>query len=182
MTLDAYRPEFEKVAVHLLQELGSIRTGRATPALVDGVLVEAYASHMPIQQLATITTADARTLLVDPWDKAVLKEIEKAIRLAQPSLNPVSDGKILRIPMPQLTEDARRDLTKLIGQKVEQAKQSTRKIRDDARSAILEAERTKQVTEDDRYRLQKKLDELTEEYTMKFKTVGEKKVEEIMTV
>ncbi|MBI2483443.1 ribosome recycling factor [Candidatus Uhrbacteria bacterium] len=182
MTLDSYRPEFEKVVTHLAHELGSVRTGRATPALVDGVVAEAYGSQMSLQQLATITTVDARTLLIDPWDKTVLKEIEKAIRLAQPSLNPVSDGKMLRIPMPQLTEEARRDLTKLIGQKVEQAKQGIRKIRDDARTAILAAERAKELAEDDRYRLQKKLDELTEEYAAKLKEFGEKKVAEIMTV
>lgn len=182
MTLDPYKPEFEKVVSFLQRELGAIRTGRATPAIVEDVPVEVYGSKMTVKQLASITATDARTLQVDPWDKTVLKDIEKGIRAAQSSLNPVSDGKSLRIPMPPLTEDTRRELTKTIGQKVEQAKQGLRKIRDDARSSIIAAERSKQLSEDDRYRLQKKLDEMSEEYTAKLREMGEKKVAEIMTV
>lgn len=182
MTLDPYRAEFEKVVTFLQRELGTIRTGRATPVIIEDVPVEVYGSRMTVKQLASITATDARTLQVDPWDKAVLKDIEKGIRLAQPSINPVSDGKSLRIPMPSLTEDARRELTKLIGQKVEHAKQGLRKIRDDARSTIIEAERAKQLSEDDRYRFQKKLDEMSEEYTAKLREFGEKKAAEIMTV
>lgn len=182
MTLDSYRVEFNKVLTFLQRELGAIRTGRATPAIVEDVSVEVYGSKMAVKQLASITATDARTLQVDPWDKTVLKDIEKGIRAAQSSLNPVSDGKSLRIPMPPLTEDTRRELMKAIGQKVEQAKQGLRKIRDDARGAIIAAERSKQLSEDDRYRLQKKLDELSEEYTVKLREFGEKKSTEIMTV
>lgn len=182
MTLDLYKPEFEKVVTFLQRELGTIRTGRATPAIIEDVPVEAYGSKMTVKQLASITATDARTLAVDPWDKSVLKDIEKAIRLAQPSINPVSDGKSLRIPMPPLTEEARRALTKAIGQKVESAKQGLRKIRDDARTTIIAAERAKELSEDDRYRLQKKLDEMSEEYTAKLREFGEKKAAEVMTV
>lgn len=182
MVLDSYRQEFDKVAASLQRELGAIRTGRATPAFVEDVLVEVYGSKMTVKQLATITAPDARTLLVDPWDKSTLKDIEKGIRAAQPSFNPVSDGKSLRIPMPPLTEDTRHDLTRTVGQKVEQAKQCLRKVRDDARTAIISAERAKQLSEDDRYRLQKKLDEMSEEYTAKLKELGGKKIAEVMTV
>lgn len=182
MTLDPYRSEFDKVLSYLQRELGAIRTGRATPAIVEDVPVEVYGSKMTVKQLASITATDARTLQVDPWDKTVLKDIEKGIRAAQSSLNPVSDGKSLRIPMPPLTEDTRRELTKTIGQKVEQAKQGLRKIRDDARTAVIAAERSKQLSEDDRYRFQKKLDELSEEYTAKLREMGEKKAADIMTV
>jgi ribosome recycling factor len=182
VTIDPYRPEFEKVVESLRHELGSIHTGRATPAIVEDVSVEAYNERMPVKQLATITTADARTILVEPWDKAVLKEIEKGIRLAHPTLNPVSDGKCLRVPMPQLTEEARRDLAKMIGQKVEVAKQGLRQIRDRARTAIFDAERAKELTEDDRFRMQKKLDEMSEEQTMRLKDLGEKKIADVMTL
>lgn len=182
VTLDPYTPEFEKVIEFLKRELGAIHTGRATPAIVEDSSIEVYGARMPLKQLATITTTDARTILVDPWDKSVLKDIEKGIRLTHPNLNPVSDGKLLRVPMPQLTEEARRDLAKIIGQKVEAAKQGIRQIRDRARTAILDAERGKQMSEDDRFRMQKKLDEMTEEYTATLKDTGEKKMAEVMTV
>ncbi|MBI4143165.1 ribosome recycling factor [Candidatus Uhrbacteria bacterium] len=182
MTLDTYKPEFEKATEFLKRELGTIHTGRATPALVEDVAVEAYGSKMTVQQLASITVSDARTLEVNPWDKTVMKDLERGIRLAQPNLNPVNDGNVLRIPMPQLTEDARRDLARIIGQKVEAAKQSIRQIRDRARAAIIEQERAKAMSEDDRYRLQKKLDDMTEACTAKLRELGEKKVAEVMTV
>lgn len=182
MILDTYKPEFEKTIEFLKHELGAIHTGRATPAIVEDVPVEVYGSKMPVKQLASITVSDARTLQVDPWDKAVLKDIERAIRLAQSNLNPVSDGKLLRIPMPQLTEETRRNLTKIIGQKVEAAKQGLGQIRNRARTEIIEAERAKEMSEDDRYRLQKRLDDMSEEYTTKIRGIGEKKIEEVMTV
>lgn len=182
MTLDSYRQEFDKVIASLQHELGMIRTGRATPALLEDVFVEVYGTKMAVKQVASIAVPDPRSLLVDPWDKSVLKDLEKGIRLAQPSLNPMNDGKALRIPMPPLTEEVRRDLTKIIGQKVEVAKQGLRKVRDEARTAIIAAERAKELSEDDRYRLQKKLDEMSEEYTAKLKESGEKKVADVMTV
>ena len=146
MTLDVYQPEIERVIEHLKRELSAIHTGRATPVLVEDISIDAYGSKMPLKQLASIGLADARTLTVDPWDKTVLKDIEKGIRLAQPNLNPVNDGKLLRIPMPQLTEETRRNLTKIIGQKVEAAKQGLGQIRNRARTAILEAERAKELS------------------------------------
>ncbi|MFH1430084.1 MAG: ribosome recycling factor [Candidatus Uhrbacteria bacterium] len=182
MTLDTYAPEFEKAVDFLRHELQAIRTGRASPALVEDILVDAYNAKMSVKQLATISVPDARTLQVDPWDKAVTKDIERAIRIAQPSLNPVSTGNSLRIPMPQLTEDARKELVKMLGKKVEEAKQRVRRVRDDARSAIIEAERAKELSEDDRYRLQKKLDEMSEEYNSKLKSLQEKKEVEVTTM
>jgi ribosome recycling factor len=182
MTLDEYKQQFDQTVAFLQRELGAIRTGRATPALIEDVMVEIYGAKMTVRQIASIAAPDARSLVVDPWDKSVIKDLEKGIRLAQPSLNPVSDGKSLRIPMPPLTEEARRDLTKTIGQKVEQAKQGLRKVRDEARSSIIAAERAKELSEDDRYRLQKKLDDMSEEYTAKIRAVGEKKAVEVMTV
>lgn len=182
VTLDPYLPDFERVVEHLRRELNAMHTGRATPAIVEDVPVESYGASMPLKQLATITTADARTILVDPWDKSILKEIEKSIRAAQQNLNPVNDGKILRIPMPQPTEEARRQIAKLVGKEVEEAKQGIRQIRDRARKAILDAERAKALSEDDRYRLQTKLDELTERKTSTLKELGEKKIAEVMTM
>lgn len=180
--MDDYRPEFEKAVDFLRRELQGIRTGRATPALVEDLPVEAYGSTMTVKQVATITASDARTLLIEPWDKSVIKDIERGIRAGQTTLNPVVDGSSLRIQMPQLTEESRNELVKLVAKRVEEAKQRIRHVRDKARSAIVDAEREKLVTEDDRYRLQKQLDEMSEEYTGKLKELAERKEKEITTV
>lgn len=182
MTLDSYRPAFARVLDHLRNELQQIRTGRATPALVEDVPVTAYGATMRVKELGTITTPDAKTIQIDPWDAAVVKDIERGIRQAQPTLNPVLDGKTIRVPMPELTEDSRRELTRHIGQKVEEARQSARRVRDDARKAIVEAERVNEVTEDDKYRLQKQLDELTKEHDDQLRDLGEKKIAEVMKI
>lgn len=182
VTLDPYLPEFTRAIEFLTRELVAIHTGRATPVLVEDIAIDAYGATMTVRKLASITVTDPRTLTVEPWDLAILKDIERGIRTAQSTLNPVNDGRVLRIPMPQLTEETRRNLTKLIGQKVESAKQVIRQVRDRARSAILDAERANAITEDDRFRLQKKLDELTEERVTQLKALGEHKIAEVMTV
>lgn len=183
MTLDRFDVEFESAVVALNHELQQIRTGRATPALVEQVHVDAYeGTKMTIRELASITIPDSRTIQIDPWDASVVKAIEKGIRVSQPNLNPVVDGKTIRVPMPELTEESRRELVKRIGQKVEEAKQRAWRVRGDARAAILEAERANAVTEDDRFRLQKQLDTRTEGITDQLKAMGEKKAKEVMTL
>lgn len=182
MTLDVYRPEFEKAIQHLKLELQQIRTGRATPALVEDIPVEAYGSTMRVRELGTITAPDARTIQIEPWDVSVVKDIERSIRASQQSLNPVVTGKTIRVPMPELTEESRRGLTKLIGQKVEEARQSTRHVRDKARSAIIEAERAGEMGEDDKYRLQKQLDEIAKDVDETLKELGEQKSKEVMQI
>ncbi|MDO8463013.1 MAG: ribosome-recycling factor [bacterium] len=182
MTLDTYRPDFEKAVGHLTSELQQIRTGRATPALVEDIPVEVYGAVMRVKELATITTSDARTVQIDPWDKSVAKDIERGIRKAQSSLNPVMDGQTIRVPMPELTEDSRRELSRMISQRVEESRQTIRHIRDKARTAIIEGERAGEITEDDRYRLQKQLDELSKEFDDALKVTGEKKAQEVMTI
>jgi ribosome recycling factor len=183
MTLDTYQPDFERAMEFLERELRSIRTGRANTALVEDVLVEAYeGTTLPIQQLATITVPDAKTIVIEPWDKTVVKVVEASIRKSQPNLNPVVDGQMLRIPIPPLTEDSRKELAKRIGVKVEEAKQRLRHVRDKARGAIQESERQKEISEDDRYRLQKDLDDTTASWTEKLKDVGERKRNEVMTM
>lgn len=182
MTLDTYRPEFEKIVQYLQHELQQIRTGRATPALVEDIPIAAYGASMRVKELATITCPDARTIQIDAWDASVMRDIERGIRQAQATLNPVVDGKTIRVPMPELTEETRRELTKRIGQKVEEAKQRVRRVRDDVRKAILEAERAKELPEDDRFRMQKKLDELTETHVGTLKSMGEQKEREVMTM
>lgn len=180
--IENYKLEFDKVIEHLKNEIFALRTGRATPALVENILVEAYGVKTPIKGLGSISVSDQKTILIEPWDKGVLKEIEKAIQLANIGINPVIEGGRIRLMVSPLTEESRQKLIKILQQKLEQGRVSLRSIRDKARSEIIEAEREKQITEDDRYRLQDKLDELIEEYNFKIKEIGEQKEKEIMTI
>lgn len=182
INLDSYKPEFDKAIEHLKNEIAALRTGRATPALVEDILVEAYGVKTPLKGLASVSVSDPKTLLIEPWDKGVLKEIEKSIQLANIGINPVNEGVRLRLSIPPLTEESRMELIKILQQKLEQSRISLRSIRDKVRGEIVEAERQKQITEDDRYRSQEKLDELIEEYNFRIKEIGEQKEKEIMTI
>jgi ribosome recycling factor len=176
------RKEFDVHMAHLEQELKSLRTGRATAALVEHITVDAYGTPTPLQHLATISVSDARTIVIAPWDKTVLKEIEKAIVQAQMGINPVNDGVVIRVIMPVMTEENRKSLVKTMGQKLEQARIGVRSVRDEIKEEILREEKEKMITEDDRYELLKKLDDVTKEYTERMNAMGQAKEEEIMTI
>jgi ribosome recycling factor len=182
INIENYKPEFEKALEHLKIEISALRTGRATPALVEDIFVDAYGVKTPLKGLASVSVSDPKTLLVEPWDKGVLKEIEKSIQLANIGINPVNEGTRLRLSIPPLTEESRMELIKILQQKLEQSRISLRSIRDKIRGEITEAEREKQITEDDRYRLQEKLDEMVEEYHFRIKEMGDQKEKEIMTI
>lgn len=180
--IDNHQSEYENIINHFKNELGALRTGRATPALVEGVLVEAYGVKTPLLQLATITAPDSRTIIVDPWDKNVIKEIEKAVSSANLGLNAVNEGRNLRIVIPSLTEETRKNLTKVLNQKAEDSRKALRSLRDKIKEEIQKAEKEKIIGEDEKFRLQKKLDEATTEYNDKIKELVEKKEKEIMTI
>ncbi|NQU83972.1 MAG: ribosome recycling factor [Parcubacteria group bacterium] len=182
MDLNNHKEAFEKVLEHLKKELSTIRTGRATPALVEDLKVDAYDSKMELKSLASISTPDARTITIDPWDKAVIQSIEKAIRDANTGLSPVVDGTTIRLSMPQLTEETRKDLIKLVQKRLEDSRASVRRAREDVKSEVVKAEQNKEINEDERFKLQDRLDEITREYNEKIKTMGEEKEKEIMTV
>jgi len=180
--IENYKPEFDKIIEHFKNEIAALRTGRATPALVENILVEAYGVKTPIKGLGSISIPDFKTILIEPWDKGILKEIEKAVRLANIGISPVIEGGRMRLSIPPLTEESRQELVKMLYQKIEQSRISLRSVRDKVKSEIVKAEREKQITEDDRYKLQEKLDELIEEYNFKIKEIGEQKEKEIMTI
>jgi ribosome recycling factor len=182
INVDSYKPEFEKIIDHFKNEIASLRTGRATPALVENILVEAYGVKTPIKGLASIVVSDPKTIFIEPWDKGILKEIEKAIQLQNIGVNPVNDGTRIRISMPPLTEESRKELVKVLGQKLEQVRIALRSLRDKIRSEIIDAEREKQITEDDKYALLDDLDEMMEEYNTKTQEIAEQKEKEIMTI
>lgn len=180
--LKAKRADFEKNIEHLKTELKGLRTGRANASLIESVAVEAYGSMTPIGHLASISVPDARTILITPWDKSVIKEIEKALTNANLGVNPVNDGAGVRLVMPPLTEENRKNLIKVLGQKVEHCKVAIRSVRDKIKDEITRAEKTKEITEDDRYALLKELDEVTREYTDSAGKIADDKEKEIMTI
>ncbi|MFH1225979.1 MAG: ribosome recycling factor [bacterium] len=180
--IDDHQTDFENILNHLRQEVSAIRTGRASPVLVEKIMVDAYGAKSPLIQLAGITATDSRTILIEPWDKNVIKEIEKAVNESGLGLNAVNEGRHLRISIPSLTEESRRDLLKMLNQKAEDSRQTLRVLRDDVKSEIQQAEKDKAMGEDEKFRWQKKLDEVTGEYNERIKGLVEKKEKEIMTI
>ena len=182
LILDNYKPDFDRVLENLAEDLSTLRVGRANPIVVENILVEAYGVKTPIKQLASITVPEARTILIQPWDKTLSKEIEKAITVANIGINPVNEGSQIRLTIAPLTEESRKELTKSVGEKIEKARIAIRQTRDKAKDEIIKKEKNKEITEDDKYNLQKKLDEMVKSYNEDIKSVGEKKEQEIMTL
>ncbi|MBU0661123.1 ribosome recycling factor [Patescibacteria group bacterium] len=182
MDIDVYKEQFNKTIEHLRQEISSLRTGRATPALVEDVVVEAYGTKQSLRSVANISVADAKTLTVDPWDKSLMQAVEQAIRNSDVGISPVNDGKIIRLPLPELTAERRSDLIKILHKKLEDARIANRKIREEVRSNIDKGEKAKEISEDEKFLLQDKLEMLVKEYNEKIKQVGEDKEKEITTI
>ncbi|MDD5251347.1 MAG: ribosome recycling factor [Patescibacteria group bacterium] len=180
--ISAHQQEFQDAIDFLKLELGGLRTGRATPALVENIMVEAYGSRTQIKGLASISTPDSRTINIDPWDKNVVKDIERAIADANVGLTPNVQGKLIRISLQPLTEESRRDLIKIMGEKLEQARIGVRGVREAAKSEIVEAEKSKEIGEDEKYRLLEALDKTAAGWNEKIKEMGEEKEKEIMTI
>lgn len=182
VNLDTSKQEFEKIFEHLRTELASLRGTRATPALIDEIQIEAYGARQPLKALASISVPDPRTLRIEPWDKSIVKDIERGIAGSGKGLNPVSEGNILRIALPPLTEESRKELVKIVHDKLEEARRRVRTARDALRQSIQAAEKKKEISEDDKFKQLKKLDELVGDYNEKIKGIGEAKEKEIMTV
>lgn len=176
------KEHFEKAIEHLKSEISSLRTGRATPALVEDIVVDAYGTKQVLKAVASISVADAKTINVDPWDKGLIQAVEIAIRNSNVGINPVNDGKLLRLPLPELTAERRQELVKVLHQKLEQARIAIRKIREDVRSEIDKQEKDKQISEDEKYHLQDELEKVVKEYNEKVKMIGEEKEKEVTTV
>ncbi len=176
------KPAFDAVLDHLSKELGTLRTGRATPAILEGITVVAYDSPMDLKSVASIAVPDSRTLTIQPWDKSLIQAIEKAIRDADIGVNPSVDGDLVRLSMPQMTEENRKKLVKAMGERLEDAKISLRKVREESRAQVSKMEADKQMGEDEKYKAFEELDKMTKEYGEKIDAMGEKKEEEIMTI
>ncbi|MCC7119640.1 MAG: ribosome recycling factor [Anaerolineales bacterium] len=166
----------------LLEDLGAIRTGRASPALVEKLPVEYYGAPTPLQQLASISVPEPRTITIKPFDSSTLKEIEKAIRTSDLGLNPNSDGKVLHLNLPPLNEERRRDLVKRMGHRLEEARIAVRNIRRDSHNDIRDYEKEKLITEDELKRGEEDLQKLTDKFVEEIARHGQNKEKEIMEV
>jgi ribosome recycling factor len=182
MILDDAREAMQKSLDGLQRDLNRVRTGRANPAILDGVQVDYYGTPTPLRQLATINVADARLLTLQPFDRGALDAIERAILKAQLGLTPKNDGKILRVPIPELTEERRRELVKQLKKSGEEHKVGIRLARRDAIALLKELENDGDVSEDDARRSQKKIQDMTDEFTAKVDEALRSKEEEILRI
>ncbi|HEX8996063.1 MAG TPA: ribosome recycling factor [Ktedonobacterales bacterium] len=172
-----------KSATEALQrELNTIRTGRATPTLLERLTVDYYGTPTPVQQVATIHATDARTLTIQPWDKSSLGDIEKAIQKSDLGLNPTNDGQVIRLTLPPLTEDRRKDLVKVAHKKVDEAKVAVRNCRRDGHDTLREQEKNKEISADELKRSVDRLQKLTDRYTAELDKLGQAKEQEILSV
>lgn len=174
--------EFQKAIDHFKSEIGTLRTGRATPAMVEDIPVQAYDQKMELKGLASINVPDPKTIVIDPWDKNVIKDIEKALNDSDIGVSPVVDGTVIRLNMPPMTEENRKDMVKILKQKAELARISIRGIREKIRDKIIKAEEAKEISEDERFRGQEELDKHVGELNKEIDKIAEDKEKEIMTI
>ncbi len=182
LILDEARASMQKSVDGLARELQRVRTGRANPAILDGVQVDYYGTPTPLRQLATINVTDARLLTLQPFDRGALDGIERAILKAQLGLTPQNDGKLLRVPIPELTEERRRELVKQLKKSGEEHKVAVRLGRRDAIALLKELEKDGDVSEDDSRRAQKRIQDLTDEFIAKLDEALRVKEEEILRI
>ncbi len=172
----------EKTIDALHTDLRTIRTGRASPALVERVQVDYYGMPTPLVQLAGITVPEPRLLMIRPWDRNTIGAIEKALLKSDLGLTPTNDGQVIRLVIPQLTEERRRELTRLVNKRVEEARVSVRNIRRDANDMLRDLEKEKLISEDELHQGREDAQKLTDEYIKKIDEIGKAKEAEIMEV
>jgi len=172
----------DKSIAALEKELSKIRTGRATPGLLEHVTVSYYGSDTPLNQVANVAVEDARTLTITPWESNMVGAIEKAIMTSDLGLNPATAGTVIRVPMPPLTEERRRDLVKVVRQEGETSKVSIRNIRRDANAEMKEALKEKMITEDDERRGQDRIQNITDQHTANVDQLLDTKEADLMSV
>ncbi len=180
--LVAKKGEFQKAVEFFKKDISSLRTGRANTAILEGVQVEAYGAKTPLVGLANVVAADARSLIVSPWDKNVVKDVEKAIIEAGLGVGVVNEGDKIRLTIPAMTEENRQDLVKRLNEKTEQAKVSVRQNREVIKTAIEKAEKGKAISEDDRFRFMEELEEEVKKVNEELKAIRDKKEKEVMTI
>ena len=177
-----YAKRMGKALDHLAEEFGAVRAGRANAKVLDRITVEYYGSETPLNGVATISTPDARTLVIQPWDTNLLKDIQKAIQASELGINPQNDGKVIRLVFPQLTEERRKDLTKQVKKYAEEAKVAMRNIRRDGMDYIKKLKKNSEITEDDQKKAEKDLQDLLDKYIKQADEALAAKEKELMSI
>ncbi|MDD6077312.1 MAG: ribosome recycling factor [Oscillospiraceae bacterium] len=175
-----FEAKMKKTTEVLSEQFAAVRAGKANPAVLDRITVDYYGSPTPIQQIASISTPDARSLLIQPWDGSVLKGIEKAILASDLGINPQNDGRAIRLVFPQLTEERRKDLAKQVKKYAEEAKVAVRNIRRDAMEKFKAQKKKSEITEDDLKIVEKDMQKLTDDYIKEVDKIAAKKEQELM--
>lgn len=182
MHISEHKKDFQGAIDFLKADISALRTGRASTAMVEDITVEAYGSRQQLKATASIVVSDPKTLTIEPWDKSLLAAVEKGIRDSSLGINPVNDGRLIRLALPELTTERRQELTKVLHQKLEQARISLRKIREDVREKINQEEKNKTISEDQKFKMQEDLEKMVKEFNDEIKKVGDAKETEITTV
>jgi ribosome recycling factor len=179
--LQETRRKMDKVLESMARDLSRVRTGRASVALLEGIKVDCYGTSMPLPQVASLAAPEARLLTVQPWDSTVLGDIEKAILKSDLGLNPVNDGKIIRLPIPALTTERRKELVKMVKKMEEEAKVALRNVRREANEDLKEMKKEKLLSEDEAHRGQDEVQKVTDDYIKKLEAQAAEKEKEIMS-
>lgn len=185
MVQDVYSQSEEKMkkaVIAVKSEFSGVRTGRASASLFDRITVDYYGTKTPLKQIASISTPEAQLAIIQPWDKSAISAIEKAIMSSDLGVMPSNDGNVIRVPFPPLSEERRKDFVKLIKKMAEEGKVAIRNVRHTARDDLEELEDEKLISEDERKRAEKKIDELTEKYVKEIDAVLQHKEKEVMEV
>ena len=177
-----YAKRMDKALNHLEEEFGAVRAGRANPKVLDRIVVEYYGSETPLNGVATIPSPDARTLVIQPWDTKLLKDIQKAIQTSDLGINPQNDGRVIRLTFPQLTEDRRKDLVKQVKKYAEDAKVAMRNIRRDGMDYVKKLKKNSEITEDDQKKAEKDLQDLLDKMIKKVDASLAAKEKELMSL
>lgn len=178
--IDSAKKQMEKSLEHYKNQIAKVRTGRATASILDDVTVDYYGSPTPLNQTANISVPDARTIVINPYDKSILQNIEKAIQAADLGFNPQNDGNIIRISVPPLTEERRKEFVKLTKKFAEEGKIAIRNIRRDLMEALKKSEKAKEITEDDRKRGEEQLQKVTDDFISRLDKIVADKEKELL--
>lgn len=180
--IKVYEEKMEKTLSNLQEEYVSIRAGRANPHILDKIQVDYYGTPSPLQSVANISVPEARMILIQPWEPALVKEIEKAIIASDLGLTPANDGKVIRLVFPELTEERRKELVKDVKKKGENAKVAVRNVRRDANDTIKKQNKANEISEDEQKQLEDKIQKLTDKFVSQIDYAVESKSNEVMTV
>lgn len=180
--IDKLKPQFNKTIDYLRQELNSLQVGRATSTLVENIEVNVYNSRLPIKQLAAINIPDPKQIIIQPWDKEIIQDIEKAIRDSKLNFSPVVDNDVIRLTIPPLNEERRKEVAKILREKTEECHVSIRRHREEAWKKIQGLEHEKKISEDDKFKAKDKLQKCVDDYNKQIDEIDKRKEEEIMKI